>query len=293
MAPRAVVESPATGAGAQSTSTAAEAVKYLGAPPATTGAPKARTQLLLAILPHRRREKTLLLPLWPTDCLGTSYTQKRLHVWQRGVRGGGNPRPVACGGPGGRSRGGGNCRAPSPAGASSVGPPRDEADWLRVVPVAEDRVRRDRPLRLASARQPAATATVLRPTPEDYEAHLPVERAHGRSRDGGGGSGDGRDRRGGGVGGVHDHRGGGEDCDRRAGGSWGDNGGGPGHSGGDGDNGCRTGTTRRGKGGGDSRYSEGNSGRQHSARRADSSALGAPSDRSEGEDIGTLPLGAR
>ena len=51
------VEAPATGAGAHSAATAAEALKLLGAPPAAAGAPQARaprgSSSFRAILPHR------------------------------------------------------------------------------------------------------------------------------------------------------------------------------------------------------------------------------------------------
>ena len=76
-----VVGGPATGGGAQSTATVAEALKYLGAPPSAAGAPQVRVHpplwprapnSFLAILPHQAPETTLLLPLWQTDRLGNS-----------------------------------------------------------------------------------------------------------------------------------------------------------------------------------------------------------------------------
>ena len=92
------------------------------------------------------------------------------------------------------------------------------------------------------------TATVLRPTPEDFDTQLRAGWVHGRSGDGGGGGCDGRDGSGGGGGGDHDRRGGGEDRDRRGSGSGMNNHGGSSHSGCGGGNGRRRGTTQRGKG---------------------------------------------
>ena len=126
----------AAGAGAHYAVTAVEALKFLGCRTRPSGQGPSRrcdhrNPDLLARPCRIGRGILLCSSHYGKRIAWVHHAQTRLHAWHCGVYGDGASR-VVCGEPGGGMCGGGNRRAPSPTGASFVGPPRDEADWYRL-----------------------------------------------------------------------------------------------------------------------------------------------------------------